>query len=146
MMRDQAEKAVRKYFPYCPFCGEEDLDFQYAFRDALKCPSCLAQWHIYFKFFPELKKAVLEVAANDGRGTELLGKKVENATWRKLARESHRHMQETTPPPRPPMVKEKETIKETIIKEIVMISCQYCGGLMPQTSIFCPNCGARRKA
>jgi len=35
--------------------------------------------------------------------------------------------------------------KETIIKEVVMIPCQYCGSLMPQTSIFCPHCGAKRK-
>jgi len=40
----------------------------------------------------------------------------------------------------------KEIIKETIIKEVVMIPCKYCGGLMPQTSVFCPNCGARRTA
>jgi hypothetical protein len=44
------------------------------------------------------------------------------------------------------VVKEKETIKETIIKEVVMIPCKYCSGLMPQTSVFCPNCGARRTA
>lgn len=36
--------------------------------------------------------------------------------------------------------------REVIIKEIVMIPCQYCGGFMPQTSIFCPNCGAKRIA
>ncbi len=36
--------------------------------------------------------------------------------------------------------------REVIVKEIVMVPCQYCGGLMPQTSFFCPNCGARRKA
>jgi hypothetical protein len=35
-------------------------------------------------------------------------------------------------------------IKE-IVKEVVLIPCSYCSGLMPQTSIFCPNCGARRK-
>jgi len=41
----------------------------------------------------------------------------------------------------------KEVIKEKeIIKEVVMVPCSYCGGLMPQTSTFCPNCGARRKA
>jgi hypothetical protein len=39
-----------------------------------------------------------------------------------------------------------ETKKEVIIKEVVLIPCQYCGGLMPQTAIFCPNCGARRKS
>jgi len=41
----------------------------------------------------------------------------------------------------PTIVKEKETVRE-----VVMIPCAYCGTLMPQTSIFCPNCGARRKA
>jgi hypothetical protein len=35
--------------------------------------------------------------------------------------------------------------KETIIREVVMIPCQYCGGLMPQTATFCSNCGARRR-
>ena len=36
--------------------------------------------------------------------------------------------------------------REVIVKEIVLIPCQYCGGFMPQTSTFCPNCGAKRIA
>lgn len=36
--------------------------------------------------------------------------------------------------------------KEVITKEIVMIKCDYCRSLMPQTALFCPNCGARRRA
>jgi hypothetical protein len=39
-----------------------------------------------------------------------------------------------------PLVLSKE-----IVREVVLIPCSYCGGLMPQTSTFCPNCGARRK-
>lgn len=35
--------------------------------------------------------------------------------------------------------------KEIIVKEVVMIPCNYCGGLMPQTAIYCPHCGAKRK-
>jgi hypothetical protein len=35
--------------------------------------------------------------------------------------------------------------KEVITKEVVMIPCQYCGGLMLQTATFCSNCGAKRK-
>jgi len=35
--------------------------------------------------------------------------------------------------------------REVIIKEIVMVPCQYCGGLMPQKATFCPGCGARNK-
>jgi len=34
--------------------------------------------------------------------------------------------------------------KEVITKEVVMMPCGYCKSLMPQTSAFCPNCGARR--
>jgi len=41
----------------------------------------------------------------------------------------------------PTVVKEKEVIT----REVVMIQCAYCQGLMPQTSTFCPNCGARRR-
>ena len=41
---------------------------------------------------------------------------------------------------------ESKTIKEkVIVKEVVMLPCEYCGSLMPQTSLFCPHCGARRK-
>ena len=32
-----------------------------------------------------------------------------------------------------------------VVREVVLIPCAYCSGLMPQTAIFCPNCGARRK-
>lgn len=38
------------------------------------------------------------------------------------------------------------TVNKEVIREVVLIPCAYCGGLMPQTSIFCPNCGARRRA
>jgi len=47
---------------------------------------------------------------------------------------------ETAPAPEPVQVKET-----TVIKEVVMIPCAYCKSLMPQTSTFCPHCGARRK-
>jgi len=38
------------------------------------------------------------------------------------------------------------TVVKEIVKEIVMIPCEYCGTLMPQTATSCPNCGATRKA
>lgn len=40
----------------------------------------------------------------------------------------------------------KETIvKETIVKEVVMIPCPHCQALMPNTSLYCPNCGAPKR-
>jgi len=38
------------------------------------------------------------------------------------------------------------TVVKEIVKEVVMIPCEYCGTLMPQTATACPNCGATRKA
>jgi hypothetical protein len=35
--------------------------------------------------------------------------------------------------------------REVIKTEVVMISCEYCKALMPQTSIYCPSCAAPRK-
>jgi len=46
---------------------------------------------------------------------------------------------QVSPPNASPVIREKE-----IIHEIVMIPCKYCGTLMPQTDIVCPNCGAKR--
>ena len=46
----------------------------------------------------------------------------------------------------PPSTTHTITKEKEVIKEVVMIPCKHCGGLMPQTSTFCPNCGARREA
>jgi hypothetical protein len=38
-------------------------------------------------------------------------------------------------------------VTEKIVeREVVMIPCQYCGSLFPQTVTTCPTCGAKRKA
>ena len=44
------------------------------------------------------------------------------------------------------LVAKPEVLLKEVVREVVLIPCAYCGGLMPQTSTFCPNCGARRKA
>lgn len=43
------------------------------------------------------------------------------------------------------LVAKSSVLMKEIVREVVLIPCSYCGGLMPQTSLFCPNCGARRK-
>jgi sporulation-control protein spo0M len=43
------------------------------------------------------------------------------------------------PPSASPVIRERE-----VIKEVVMIPCKYCGGLMSQTETACPHCGAKR--
>ncbi len=38
-----------------------------------------------------------------------------------------------------------KTPREVIVREVVMVPCQYCGGLMPTTATQCPSCRAPRK-
>lgn len=47
---------------------------------------------------------------------------------------------------RPQINPSSPAVMKEVTREVVLIPCTYCSGLMPQTSIFCPNCGARRKA
>ncbi len=46
---------------------------------------------------------------------------------------------------RPQPSQHTPSIMKEVTREVVLVPCSYCGGLMPQTSVFCPNCGARRK-
>jgi Zn finger protein HypA/HybF involved in hydrogenase expression len=38
------------------------------------------------------------------------------------------------------------TMERIVEREVVMIPCQYCGSLFPQTVTNCPKCGAQRRA
>ena len=38
-----------------------------------------------------------------------------------------------------------QTPREVIVKEVVMVPCDYCHGLMPTTATECPHCKAPRK-
>jgi len=130
---------VRRFLFCCPFCASSKMWFYAgADRDCLTCRECGARWHLYIE--PLLRAnfewAELEIPSSNGKGADLIGKRLNPEEWRKMA------LQASKNPPPPPVTKEKETI----IKEIVMVPCRYCGGLMPQTSVFCPNCGAKRNS
>jgi transcription elongation factor Elf1 len=142
------EEEVRECFPVCPLCGNESLRIKIAKsfgKDTMTCTNCGAKWHLYCSsgVFSGFKRAELEVEADDGIGKELIQRRILNNQWEKMAREArNRQKASQQSPSAPSIVKEKETI----IKEIVMIPCKYCGALMPQTAIFCSNCGAKRTA
>jgi len=47
---------------------------------------------------------------------------------------------------RPDVTSATTTISVVEAPEIIMIPCEYCRTLFPETEITCPNCGAKRKA
>lgn len=116
-------------------------------RDTLSCEGCGAKWHLYIGV-TGLKWAELDLPSENGKGNELLGKRLKKEYWAKLCQDVRKTIREPKESTTSTNSKNSQEIivkeKETIIKEIVMISCKYCGSLMPQTSIFCPNCGAKR--
>jgi hypothetical protein len=54
---------------------------------------------------------------------------------------SHTCEVQVVAPAAQPVIREKE-----VLREVVMIPCKYCNGLMEQTLTVCPNCGAKRTA
>ena len=141
------EKEIRESFPVCPLCGTDNLTIkiQKSFgKDRMSCKNCGAKWHLFIGIFSsDFNAAELEVEADDGTGKELLKRRIKRSQWEKMARQAKRSKKEDSERIKasPSIIKEKETI----IKEIVIIPCKYCGALMPQTSTFCPSCSARRK-
>jgi RNA polymerase subunit RPABC4/transcription elongation factor Spt4 len=142
---DVLETEVREYFIACPLCGSKELKVNIAQigKDTMFCENCGARWHLFFSL-SAFRWAELEVEADDGKGRELVRRRLTKDEWQRMAREVRRRLTTDSERSSPPTALIKE--KETIIKEIVMIPCKYCGTLMPQTVTFCPNCGARRTA
>jgi len=66
---------------------------------------------------------------------------VNNYYYGRLRSRDRRRLRREGQAAAPSVFAEKE-----VIKEIVLAPCAYCGSLMPQASMVCPHCGARRKA
>jgi hypothetical protein len=60
-------------------------------KDTLSCYECGAKWHLHMGI-TGFKWAELQLESEDGKGAELLGKKVNKKAWRKIAQNA----QETT--------------------------------------------------
>jgi hypothetical protein len=54
-------------------------------------------------------------------------------------------------PPRSRVIQRNQVLSDKLkpenkeTKVIGMIDCEYCGSLMPQAALTCPNCGASRR-
>ena len=141
---------IKNYFRFCPLCcSENSIQPQISnirgIKDYITCTACGAKWHIgigkYSWNAGRVQWAELVTDGIDRKGISYMGRREKPEFWQHMALNNLR----ATPPPapqeqNPAIIREKETIRE-----VVLIPCAYCSGLMPQTAIFCPNCGARRK-
>ena len=146
-MHEQYRSDVRGCFVCCPLCGSEEIQTHLVTggRDTLTCEDCGAKWHLYVGL-TGLKWAELEIESKNGKGLELLGKRLQKDEWRRMALEIRKTL------PRPLTKKnqvEKEKVPEgkTVIikeREIVKIRCPYCHGLHDESYDKCPHCGGKR--
>jgi len=135
----EERRQAREFFICCPLCGADREKMQFdTYKPYAICENCGGKW----AFYPTSGIAWLIQPADDRTGANLVNKMLKKEDWQRMGREIGKRLPPPPPPPDTVTIREKETI----IKEVVLIPCQYCGGLIPQTSIFCPNCGAKRKA
>lgn len=84
--------------PCCPTCGSGRIQFHLTEggKDKLSCLNCGARWHIYVGgfFSYSLRWAELEMEADDGRGKEFLGKRLEGDELGRLALEKRKALRE----------------------------------------------------
>jgi len=144
------DSKVRGYFICCPLCGNNEIKANYILggRHTLTCENCGAQWHLHIGL-RGFRWAELDVESKDGKGLELLGKRLEKDEWRKMALEIRKTLPHI-PLPHMPMShreeikKEKDVEGKTVIikeREIIKIRCPYCHRLYEETENKCPHCG-----
>jgi hypothetical protein len=139
--KEEYEADVRKYFLCCPLCGNGQLTVNLSLsggRETITCETCGAKWHIYMGL-TGLSWAELELNSKDGKGIDLVGKKLKKEEWRQKAQATRRTTSSTSltiPGP-----KEKEIISQKEV--IVKIRCNYCRNTFSETLDKCPHCGAR---
>jgi hypothetical protein len=130
---------LRNYFVCCPICfasakGTFTAHITNGEQDTLTCKICEAKWNLYIMPFRGLEWAELACEAKDGKGKELLGKRISKNqihSMTKLEINAQKDHSVT-----------KEIIKE---KEIITkVRCPYCHRSFDETLEICPNCGATK--
>jgi len=130
---------LRNYFKCCPICfasakGTFSVHLTAGEKDTLTCNICGAKWDLYIVPFRGLEWAELELPAKDGRGKEVLGKRLDKKEILAITenKSNGKERQVTVT---------KEIIRE---KEVVTkVRCSYCRGSYDEALQSCPHCGAK---
>jgi len=128
-------------FSSCPFCNEVSSLYYERHRmigkSRLLCKKCGAKWTVTFSFGGSFTGAALINLPVSGKGKDLLNKELPPDYWLQMGLSSRKEASSE-----PKVV--RETVKETIIKEIVKVKCPYCRKLYDDSENVCPHCGGSR--
>lgn len=141
LMVDLQEFALdlRNYFKCCPICfasakGTLKVHLTLGERDTITCSICEAKWHIYIVPFAGFQWAELDSTAKNGRGQELLNRRLDKKEVLSITQNASRDQNNQSVPT-------KEIIKE---KEVITrVRCPYCHGAYNEILDKCPHCGAK---
>jgi hypothetical protein len=130
---------LRNYFKCCPICfasakGTFKVHLTAGERDTLECSICGAKWQLYIVPFAGFQWAELESPAKDGRGQELLTRRLNKKELLSITQNAGRN--QNSPP-----ILAKEIIKEKVV--ITKTRCRYCHGAYNEELDSCPHCGAK---
>ncbi len=130
-------KDLRNYFICCPVCfssakGTFSAHITNGEQDTLTCKMCGAKWNLYIVPLRGLEWAELISTAEDGKGIELLGKRLTKKQIRSMTQDDFdEHEKAVT----------KEIIRE---KEVITrVVCPYFHSPFDETLEKCPTCGAK---
>lgn len=113
---------ARKNFPTCPLCENDHLNFDSGniYDISMTCENCNAKWLLTFSRKPNFWNPIyshmyveLKKEADDGRGKELLGKKLEASKWKQM------------------------------LLRTQYIICKFCGTIIKDETDQCKKCGRK---
>lgn len=154
---DEYEVEVRRYIVNCPLCGSDEIVAKlYSKKEGLFCKDCFAQWDIRLDLLGFMW-GELKVAAKDGTGQALLGKRMKGYELRKMAIEvqSRRHklqkplQEREEPKPHKGLLQDifgREKTERNVRK--FFVNCPLCGsqdieinlGFVRRDTLTCRNC------
>ena len=85
---------LRNYFKCCPICftsakGTFQVHLTIGENDTLACNICRAKWHLHIVPFAGFQWAELNSPAKDGKGQELIGKRLDKKQILSLTQNSN---------------------------------------------------------
>ena len=148
--RVEIERLILNSFPKCPFCGMDDMKFEWGslVPKRMTCQHCGASWWPLLSHGEtwEFLSAQLVSIDSQGKGVKLLNKFYPRDFWERMTgaasekQVNHRESAHALLS----QASSVGTTKTVIIREVVKIRCPYCGGLYDEVRDRCPYCGGKR--